>query len=84
MEITALLTGNRRGVNTSSPKALLINIEGFNRKHCWVDITKQLAKLQPAGHQRPIKVRITAKVKEYLKRGVEPQQTIIVEDIQRI
>jgi hypothetical protein len=84
MLIVAKLTGNRRDVNTASPKALLIDIEGFDRDHCWVEITPELDKIQPLGHQRPVKVAIWAKQKKYVKQGKEQRQTLIIKEIRRI
>lgn len=87
MELTAKLTGNRRDVNTNSPKALLTHIQGLTeefRDHCWVKITKDIEKLQPLGHQKPVSVKIEAKIKKYVKRGKEVQETLDVLKICRL
>jgi len=85
MLIIADLTGNRRDVATGAPKALLTNIEGFNREHCWVIINEELNKHQPAGHKRPIKIQFEAKLKKYPKRGNEVGITLSsITNIKRI
>ena len=83
MVTTAYLTGNRRDVNTSSPKALFINVKGF-RDHCWVVINTAIEHLQPAGHQKPIKVEVVAEPVAYLKRGTEKATTLKVKEIRCI
>tara|TARA_B110000046_G_C12939259_1_gene375032 strand:+ start:65 stop:238 length:174 start_codon:yes stop_codon:yes gene_type:complete len=56
MIYTAKLTGNKRDVYTTSPKALFTNIqplEGLFRDHCWVEINDVISEIQPKGHQKP-------------------------------
>jgi len=88
MRYIALLTGNRRDVNTSCPKALLTRIITKNgrlfRDHCWVKLTSEIANIQPRGHQKPIKVYILAKQTQYIKRGIEQSTTLIIKEIRRI
>lgn len=79
MEYTARLTGNRRDVETLNPKCLIIDIDPsteLERDHCWVDLTPELTAIQPAGHQKPRKIRFTADLKEYPKRGTITQHTL--------
>ena len=81
-EYIAYLTGNRREITTSSPKALLINIEKF-RDHCWVPL-KMVENLRIKGHQKPVKVLIIAKEVPYLRRGTEQATTLKIKEIRRI
>ena len=71
MHFTAKLTGNRRDVETLSPKALLTNIkpsEGLFREHCWVDL-EAVEAIQPLGHHKPKDIKFTAEIIGYHKRG---------------
>ena len=84
VEFTAMLTGNRRDVATGSPKALLKDIEGFDRDHCWVEINEAIEAVRPLSHQKPIKVKVIGKVKKYKRRGMEDSITCTVLEIYRI
>ena len=78
MKYKARLTGNRRDVETTSPKALITNIEpnsGLNRDHCWIDLSL-VESIQPLGHQKPIWIEFEADVKKYIKRGTETSSTL--------
>ena len=72
----AKLTGNKRGVGTTTPNALLIDIVGFERNHCWIEITPAIAKLMPQGHRKPISIQFDADIKSYNKRAVTKQHTL--------
>lgn len=70
-QFTAKLTGNRRDVETGSPKALIVFIqppESLNRNHCWVDL-ELVEYFQPKGHCVPIHIRFNADLKPYKQRG---------------
>jgi len=89
MLYTAKLTGNRRDIQTGSPKALLINInpdnDGLFRDHCWVELTPEIEAMQPEGHKKPLLIGFEAKVKKYIKRGTEVAYTLHnITDITRI
>jgi len=77
-QFTAKLTGNRREVETLSPKALLIMINPNNeleRDHCWVDL-HLVESVQPKGHQKPKLIRFDADLKEYKRRGIHLSHTL--------
>ena len=79
MQYTAKLTGNKRDINTTSPKALLISINpdsDLTRDHCWVTITPELGLIQPKGHQKPIVIQFNAELKKYVKRGTQQATTL--------
>jgi len=82
IKTTAYLTGNKRDIHLTTPKALLINIEGF-RDHCWV-LMDSVKHLMVKGHHKPIKVEIEAKIVEYLRYGTEKAQTLQIKRIRRI
>lgn len=70
------LTGNRRDVGTTSPKALITNIEPnseLDRDHCWIDLVF-VESIQPKG--KPIWIEFDADVKQYKKRGLEDSYTL--------
>jgi hypothetical protein len=79
MIYTASLTGNRRETSTLTPKALIINIDPtteLNRDHCWVGLTEEIERLQPAGHKPPIRITFEADLKPYLKQGTMESMTL--------
>jgi len=84
---TATLTGNLRDT-AFNPKILLTNIDPnseLDRNHCWVDFTDTIAKIAPQGHSKPIKVSFQAKLKPYIKQGVESKFTLTnIQNIKRI
>jgi len=67
--LEGMLTGNRRNINTSSPKALLIlpDDKTIGRTHCWIPINDVVDKMQPRGHNKAIKVGIEGKLVMYQK-----------------
>ena len=72
------LTGNRRDVETTSPKALITNIEPndeLDRDHCWIELSL-VKSIQPRGDQKPIWIEFDADVKQYKKRGLEDSYTL--------
>ena len=72
------LTGNRRDVETTSPKALITNIEPndeLDRDHCWIDLVF-VKSIQPRGDQKPIWIEFDADIKQYKKRGLEDSYTL--------
>ena len=78
MRYKARLCGNRRGVGTTSPKALITNIEPnseLDRDHCWIDL-EAVESIMPKGHQKPIWIEFDADVKKYIKRGLEDSYTL--------
>jgi len=84
---TATLCGNKRDTNFD-PKILLKDIEPndtLDRDHCWVQLTQEIEKLAPKGHQKPVKVTFTASTKEYLKQGTTKGLTLTnIQNIKRI
>ena len=60
----ASVTRNRRAINSTEPKSLLIDIYDINgnlfRDHCWIneELVKELIPKSPKGH-REIKFRAT-------------------------
>jgi len=82
IKTTAYLTGNKRDIHLTTPKALLIDIEGF-RNHCWV-LLDSVRHMMVKGHHKPIKVEIEAKIISYLKRGTEQAKTLQIKRIRRI
>jgi len=66
--VTASLTCNRKYLNPTTTMVLLINIEGFERDHCWVKINDEL-EIALKGIYRNHSRRCTfeAKVKNYYK-----------------
>ena len=86
MKYTARLTGNRRDISTAYPKALLIGIDPdseLGRDHCWVQITDELAAIQPRGDHKPIKVIIEANIVPYTKQGKSAETTLSIINIKR-
>ena len=78
MRYKARLCGNRRGVSTTSPKALITNIEPnseLDRDHCWIDLSS-VKSIQPRGDQKPIWIEFDADIKKYKKRGLEDSYTL--------
>ena len=72
------LTGNRRDVETTSPKALITNIEPndeLDRDHCWIELSL-VKSIQPRGDQKPIWIEFDADIKQYKKRGLEDSYTL--------
>ena len=77
--LTAMLTGNKRGIGTLSPLVLLINIMDNNtldRSHCWVKLTPDIQSIMPKGHHKPRKVSIEAEPIEYIRRGSDTATTL--------
>jgi hypothetical protein len=69
MSYTATISRQYRDVKTGSPKVLLTNIvcndtEGF-RDHCWVTLTKELAKTVPSRCGIKALIEFEAEPKEY-------------------
>ena len=66
---TGNLTGNRRGVGTTTPKVLITGINPDSelaRNHCWVDITPAIEQLIPHGSaNRTVEISFSAKLKPY-------------------
>ena len=82
-----MLTGNRREVNTTTPKCLLIDIEpskDLERDHCWVNMTQAIERLGLKGHNRPIPVEIEAKIVNYMRGGTTPSKTLHIRSIKRV
>ncbi len=80
----AKLTGNKRGIGTTTPMVLLINIvpgHEFNREHCWVKLTPAIEALMPAGHKKPIQVQIEAELKEYTRGDGSLEMTLDIQSI---
>ena len=78
MKYKARLTGNRRDVETTSPKALITNIEpndDLDRDHCWIDLVF-VESIIPKGHQKGIWIEFDADIKQYKKRGLEDSYTL--------
>ena len=78
MRYKCKLTGNKRGVGTTSPKALVTNIEPndeLDRDHCWIDLVF-VESIMPKGHQKPIWIEFEADVKKYIKRGLNDSYTL--------
>lgn len=78
MRYKARLCGNRRDAETTSPKALITNIEPndeLDRDHCWIDLVF-VESIQPKGHQKPIWIEFDADIKQYKKRGLEDSYTL--------
>lgn len=72
------LTGNRRDVETTSPKALITNIEPndeLDRDHCWIELSL-VKSIQPRGDKKPIWIEFDADIKQYKKRGLEDSYTL--------
>lgn len=79
MKYQAKITGNKRGVETTSPKVLLTQIKPnstLDRDHCWVDITPEIRRLNIKGHHKPRSIAFEADLKEYLRRGTELSYTL--------
>ena len=84
MQFYAKLTGNRRDIHFS-PKALLTDIIGIDRTHCWTKLTPELEAIQPRGHHKPIYISFEAKLTSYLKQGQYQQETFTnITNIKRI
>jgi len=83
----AKLTGNRRDVETSSPKALIVFInpsDQLDRNHCWVELD-MVEHMQPSGHKPPIAVEFFAELKMYKKRGTITSYTLTnITDMKRM
>lgn len=78
MRYKARLCGNKRGVGTTSPKALITNIEPNNeldRDHCWIDLVF-VESIIPKGHQKGIWIEFDADIKKYKKRGLDLSFTL--------
>ena len=87
MRVRALLTGNRRDIDTTNPKALFTNIEidGYDRDHSWVVLNDEIEKIQPKGHHKPILVEFDCNLGEYFKRASNKQVAITnVTNIKRV
>ena len=77
-KFTAKLTGNRRDVETLSPKALLILVDPSNklgRDHCWIDLS-YVESIQPQGHHKPKPIQFNADIVEYKRKGTEVSYTL--------
>ena len=78
MRYKCKLTGNKRGIGTISPKALITNIEPngeLDRDHCWIDLSL-VESIQPRGDKKPIWIEFDADIKQYKKRGLEDSYTL--------
>ena len=78
MRYKARLNGNRRDVETTSPKALITNIEPndeLDRDHCWIELSL-VKSIQPRGDQKGIWIEFDADIKQYKKRGLEDSYTL--------
>ena len=78
MRYKARLCGNKRDIGTTSPKALITNIEPnseLDRDHCWIDLSL-VKSIQPRGDQKPIWIEFDADIKQYKKRGLEDSCTL--------
>ena len=78
MRYKARLCGNKRGIGTISPKALITNIEPnseLDRDHCWIDLSL-VESIQPRGDKKPIWIEFDADIKQYKKRGLEDSYTL--------
>lgn len=83
------LTGNKRDMQTLSPKVLMLNVSNWKgevfRDHCWIPAnSKRYRNLIPAGHSnKKVLIQFSARVEEYMssegtKLGLKHIRDVIV------
>ena len=88
MRYTATINYNFRGVQGTSPKVLLTNIEDEKgrefRDHCWVELTTKLEAYLPKTNKETVTVEFSAREKEYKSYGFDGEDKTTLKRIRDI